>query len=354
MKKRLLTARKKTLQEFDVAHKDDTNEQSEMRLQQSIYRANRSWPIGHVSRDGVNYAWGNLLGPAAPANANFLEDDELRAGIARYVARARACALSQVDASVPQAVRRFCNANIQERRLRSNLLSSQPMCCNLFVILMIEPGFGNLIRLLKAHFQFVRVDRVELRLEYSPGRQQLEFLGDGTAFDAFLVVEADGRRGFVAIETKYHEKPDMKRLGQGKDRSRAEEARRRAHYVAVMQKCGAFDTKSRAFLDAAGGQAVTQTLRDHLLALTMLSPWRPSAESFDFGHFLVLYPDRNNLVKQDASVFASNLSCRQETFRHMSLESFLAPADIESSSRLRAFWTRYLDFKAVDAMLGTP
>lgn len=93
---------------------------------------------------------------------------------------------------------------IDADRLWNNLLSSQPLCPNLF---------GNLkLDLAKAtrNFRELLPDFVasaeDIYFEHSPGRGDANFTDDHTAFDVFVCcTTTDGFSGFVAIEVKYSE-----------------------------------------------------------------------------------------------------------------------------------------------------
>ena len=88
-------------------------------------------------------------------------------------------------------------------RLRRNMLSSQPMCFNLFGELAAEPRHGtSLVRALWGdHIGEV----TSVRFEWAPTPAS-EYLSDKTAFDAFIEYDAsDGKPGFIAIETKLTE-----------------------------------------------------------------------------------------------------------------------------------------------------
>lgn len=92
---------------------------------------------------------------------------------------------------------------IERFRLLNNMLSSQPMCFNLF-----GPMVTNLALATRV-FRQLLPDLVEtvvtVAIEYAPMPAE-EYLGDRTAFDAFVeFVQPDGRRGFVGIETKLTE-----------------------------------------------------------------------------------------------------------------------------------------------------
>jgi hypothetical protein len=119
---------------------------------------------------------------------------------------------------------------IQEERLWGDLLSSQPMCFNLF---------GELAANLELATSAARAwwpGRVEqvtkLRFEWSPGRRDRRYLGNRTAFDAVLMhTTARGGRGFIGIETKYHERAERPK------RLRPERLER---YAELTERSGAF------------------------------------------------------------------------------------------------------------------
>jgi hypothetical protein len=88
-------------------------------------------------------------------------------------------------------------------RIFEDLLSSQPLCFNLFAELQRDRMLaGRVFERLLARPD-LRVESVDF--EHSPGRGDPRFTGDHSAFDVFLTCEADGARGFVGIEVKYVE-----------------------------------------------------------------------------------------------------------------------------------------------------
>jgi hypothetical protein len=89
---------------------------------------------------------------------------------------------------------------IQPDRLRRNLLSSQPLCFNIFGHLSDTPN----ALLPWVHTLLPEAERVsEIRLEWAPSTDALA----GSAFDSFVEVELrGGKRGFLGIECKYAEK----------------------------------------------------------------------------------------------------------------------------------------------------
>lgn len=84
------------------------------------------------------------------------------------------------------------------------MLSSQPLCFNLFGDLKLNPDKGN------KFFQQLFPDYVAevggIYFEHSPGRGDVSFTADNTAFDVFVTCRTpEGKQGFIAIEVKYSE-----------------------------------------------------------------------------------------------------------------------------------------------------
>ena len=111
---------------------------------------------------------------------------------------------------VNEAIHRFAEQRLDQAqgmvepgRLRNNLLSSQPMCFNLFAPLAQDLSLAS--RLTAGLFRLPDALRVtEVEIEYAPSKEQ--HLNDNTAFDAWIEYErGQGVRGFVGIETKLTE-----------------------------------------------------------------------------------------------------------------------------------------------------
>ena len=92
---------------------------------------------------------------------------------------------------------------VDEFRLRHNMLSSQPMCFNLFGYLELNLDLATRT--------FAALDSdvaqvTDVRMEYAP-EPAADYLADRTAFDAFIAYERKGGgKGFFGIETKLTEK----------------------------------------------------------------------------------------------------------------------------------------------------
>ena len=89
-------------------------------------------------------------------------------------------------------------------RLLRNMLSSQPMCFNLFGELALD--LDNAAELVQALWGTSAIRVTCIRFDWAPA-PAAEYLDDGTAFDAFIEYETDeGRMGFTGIETKLRER----------------------------------------------------------------------------------------------------------------------------------------------------
>lgn len=124
-----------------------------------------------------------LLSPDAVANKNFLP------GVAPY-ARRRAQFLGLIRATPVYP------------RLDHNMLGSMPVCFNLLAPLRETPTATPKILDEVLGFSVGQVLVIEVEV---PPRPKDHYLNDNTAFDALVIYEREGKRGFVGIETKYTE-----------------------------------------------------------------------------------------------------------------------------------------------------
>jgi hypothetical protein len=193
------------------------------------------------------------------------------------------------------------NQLIQER-LWIDLLSSQPMCFNLFGELAADLELAT--RAAQVWWPGRVAQVTEVLFEWSPGRRDRRYLGNRTAFDAVLLhTTPAGGRGFIGIETKYHERPAWPgRLT----------LERLARYVEVAERSAVFRPGWR---DALAQTSLEQIWLDHLLALSMLG------ERGD-GLCVLLYPTANAAMAGAASRYTTWL-LDARTFEHGTLEELV-------------------------------
>lgn len=251
-----------------------------LRLSQAIWRENRGFPIGFKGETPV----GNWieLDYARESGCNFLSPEIRR--------RVSADLASFSDGE-----------QVNQRRLYSNLLSSQPLCYNLFGELAQD------VDLATAFFQtwwgdLARVD--DIRFEYSPGRRNERFTGTRSAFDVFIeYTSATNKRGFIGIEMKYHE-----RLDDGK----SNEVRERP--LEVARRSGVFlDSENPALRKLP----LSQIFLDHTLALSML---QDEDSRWDEGHFLLIHPSINESCRSAADEYRTHLVPTSTSFSQLTLE----------------------------------
>jgi len=210
-------------------------------------------------------------------------------------------------------------------RIYYDLLSSQPLCFNLFGELKLDldlasSAFGMLLP--------GAIRRVtNICFEYSPGRSSERFTGDRSAFDVFVEYEAiQGGRGFLGIEVKYHESLQEP----------AASHRPRYDEVSALMDCFRPDELSKL------RQAPLQQFwRDHLLAGSMMGD---SQLGYSEGRFVVLYPAANLACRSAVQRYRECLS-NPSTFDAWTLEEFVGILSLATSaSWVHEFDRRYLDF----------
>lgn len=214
-------------------------------------------------------------------------------------------------------------------RIFNDLLSSQPLCFNLFGELAEDPNLATQVfhELLPG-----RVERVtSIEFEWSPGRGDERFTGDRSAFDVFVrYLDASGRNGFVGIEVKYHES------------LRGQPAKLRPRHEEVADFSSIFRERAR---EALRDQPLQQIWRDHLLAESMLL----ADVGWAGGLFVFLYPAQNQACASSVDSYRRCLE-RDETFAAWTLEGLTERIGVEGAGAwIDVLSDRYLRFDKVDA-----
>ncbi len=212
----------------------------------------------------------------------------------------------------------------QQPRIFEDLLSSQPLCFNLFAQLQADLPLASRVFSELLATPGLQVRAVEF--EHSPGRGEPRFTGDHSAFDVFLpYTTRAGKHGFVAIEVKYAESLNAK------------PARHRKRYDDVAEAMRVFEPSKLADLREA---PLEQFWRDHLLAGSMVLDGRAGYER---GTFAIVYPSANVPV---AAAVASYETCLRhaDDFKAITLETLLATIERHGSGDwLHRVAHRYLD-----------
>ena len=281
-----------------------------LRYHQAMWREANGHPIGSQPIVPKDDKPSRLLGSRIPFEyarataANFLT------GAAQDAVEAR------LAAKEPHQM-------LDARRLWADLLSSMPMCFNLFGELAADLALAE--RAVHAWWPGSQGEVVDVRFEHSPGRLDPAYLGNRSAFDvAFMMDRGDGTKGIIGVETKYHE------------RAKAETAKpsRLARYQEVAQSSGAFVAD---VADAVNGTPLLQVWLDHLLVLSMLQHddgvWR-------WGRFVLAYPEENRDFADVSNEYRALLVDRS-TFRAVTIEELLEAGALPEGS-VAAFRRRYL------------
>lgn len=302
------------LRAHDAFVATDNPFQRRARLLQALWREAQGLPTGAKPN-------GDPLGSRIPLDvakatlANFLTDH------ARAAVR---CELAAKGAGSGQL--------IDEGRLVANLLSSQPLCFNLFAELQADPELATRVmrRLWPARVQSVSA----VRFEHAPSRGDPKYTDDHSAFDVFIEhTTPAGERAFLGIEVKYHEGLDVA------------PARHRVRYDELTRTMRCFRAGS---LEALKKKPLEQIWRDHMLLGAMLQ----ADDGWSSGAYVFLYPEGNLAC---ASAVAAYRDCLSDasTFEAITLERVLDAIEAETTARWPgAVRARYLGWSAIDRLLG--
>jgi hypothetical protein len=281
----------------------DSKFQARLRQLQSDWRERQQLPIGH--HDGAPLG-SRLEMPAAQSELTNYLTPTIRAIVHREIEREQG----------PEAQGKLYS----EPRIFDDLLSSQPLCFNLFGELSADLALATEVcRLLWPE----RVkDVTSIEFEWSPGRGDARFLDNGSAFDVVLFHSCPGGgKGFIGIEVKYHENLKVKA------------ATAKPRYDEVADTAGIFRPDQGPALAVPPLQ---QLWLDHLLALSMLQ-----TGEWVTGQFVVMHPVANVPCTRAIDRYRSCLT-DSTTFDRRALEEVVAAIRWASDSEwIRAFTDRY-------------
>lgn len=279
------------------------------RLGQALWREARAFPIGAQPYEG---------GPESSPVGSRLSLDFARKSASNFlspdIARAVRHRLDHPEA----------HQTLLEARLWADLLSSMPLCFNLFGELHAEGERAR--RAVRAWWPLAPPGEVELLFEHSPGRRDPAFLGNRSAMDvAFEIVHERGR-AVVGVETKYHE------------HARAEPPPRPealARYVELTERAGIF---ARGWRERLIGTELQQLWLDHLLVLSMLQ--HPSRR-WTWGRFVLVHPASNPNMAAAAARYRETLE-NAESFEARSIETLVGTPGALSDGIVAGLRERYL------------
>lgn len=307
------------LADHDVLEGFDNRFRACARLLQALWRERQGLPSANYKpRSGRSRRIGSMLAKGdAEAGRNFLTP--------------RIAELARLEVAYREP-----NAMIDEARLFGNMLSSMPLCANLFGPLWDDLKLAT--RILRKIIPGIDVKAVlEVRFEHSPGRQDPTLTGDRTAFDiAFIYERSDGRLGLIGIETKYSEsceEPAPPTINPRHDE--------------IAQTSGLFVEPTSAALRS---NPVQQLFREHLLA-------QATVDRGDYAEawFVLVAPRLNHLVQNAARYYARSLvepADRQVPFANVEIEQVIAAyRGAGRADHATALHERYADWWLIDAVI---
>ena len=292
------------------------------RHHQSQWREDHGWPPG-VQRKSVQQGGGfRSIGSrvdeafARTQGVNFISNAAERAAAYRI--------------AHPEP-----HQTLDETRLFCDLLSSMPMCFNLFGAMWEDSDLATAV----SHRWFPELcppdSRVQVRFEWSPGRSDDRWLGDRTAFDAVLHIHNGESTNLIGIETKYHEYATVEpvvRRRRGTERRRVPKHR----YLELAEAARLFPEPD--WIERIWGHDVEQVWRDHLLALAC-----QQAPDVDKVLYLLVAPRANPTWSRLALKYGDMLAeDARHTFQYRAVDDLLDEA-ADLLPDVEFFRNRYLE-----------
>ena len=298
-----------------VAVAGDNDFQRRARLIQALWREEQGLPIGLRSSKRLEPLGSRLAMPFA------------RETLANYVTETiREVVRAEVLDPVQSADKLY-----GKPRIFKDLLSSQPLCFNLFGELQRDLPLATAVLGPLTDGRVHHVTAIEF--EHSPGRGDPRFTSDRSAFDVFVEFEGPRGRGFLGIEVKYHED-----LGNraGKHYSRYDE---------IADQMDAFAPDCRKPLRQ---KPLQQIWRDHLLAGSLLLD-RPSG--YGDGAFVFLHPALNLACAAAIGEYAACLTNKDSLIVWTLEEVVAALRAATDAAWLEAVADRYLGFHRLEGLV---
>ena len=284
----------------------DTPFASHARLLQSKWRVRKGYPIGKLG----NYI---ELDFAKRTKANYLTDN------------IKKCVFEAIIEA------RDKGGMIGEPRIWNNLLSSQPLCFNLFGEMSCD------LNLATKYFHTLFPKRIakvtHVTFEYSPSRGNNNYTGDHSAFDVFIeYLNQQNEMCFVGIEVKYAE--NLKE--ETKTKADANFKKHSLEYSKYTKESKIFKTGSIEYLKQV---PIAQFWRDHLLSIA-------TKKDYKDGFFVFLFPSQNTACQKGVDRYLDQLISANEEetgFYPRHLEDFIEVLkQIHDRDWVREFEDRYL------------
>ena len=298
--------------------KSDNSFTAKCRLHQSKYRAEKlKEPCGNGPTAKGPRTYGNMLVDGGNSGSNFISDAAFEFARAK-VEQKRADKKSQLT--------------IDEYRLFNNMLSSMPMCFNLFSDLraLLKVNQREASRIIKLVFSEINwIDKVTgIDIEYVP-TPITKYTNDKSAFDAMILVDTvDCKRGIISIETKY---TDLLGKNAASKTERKDE---------LIKNGGFFKEKLVQDLKTNGYK---QIHRNFLLTYAF-------ALEDKYDHFanVIISPSEDILSEKEIVELKNNMTLYSDCILKINLQEFVNRGshcgNSEIEGIMKKFKVRYLDY----------
>jgi hypothetical protein len=282
------------------------------RLHQALWREKMGFPIGTQPMLIKHGETSRLLG--SRIDLNFAKETQVN-----FLSEAIRVAMTERLQNPQQ------HQTLNEHRLYADLLSSMPMCFNLFGTLSADLELAD--KAVHSWWPDVPGKVCAVHFEWSPGRMLPGlYLENKSAFDVAFEIELEGgTRGILGVETKYHE--DCK----AESMPRPERCNR---YSLVTKKAGIF---SDTAIEAIMGTDLQQIWLDHLLALSILQEQPPK---WSWVKFVLVHPAKNPSYQRATDRYKKYLD-NSTSFEVSTIESLLENR-VLGDAITQAFKERYL------------
>lgn len=235
---------------------------------------------------------------------------------------------------------------IESDRLFNNLLSSQPMAFNLFCTLrqMREKSPETATKVIKAALPNYPIHKVtDVALEFIPANHE-KLTGDKSAMDAIIRFEDEyGKKGFIAIETKYSEN-----LGTNVAYDRDDNGKNipRAKSIEAVKELKCFNADEEQSI-IKGDTPLTQIYRNFLL-----SEMYGHKEGL-LSYSIILAPQKHPTTKKELESLTNVLRNEyKDKIKQVYLEDFVNAIINNSPTEYRVvferFYDRYLNFEKLN------
>lgn len=294
---------KEELVKYDVYYEKDTVFTANARLLQSKWRVKHKYPINTVIKS--NYG-------------NFIETE--------YSKREKVNFLTPNIRKLVTEKISLIRANgglVGEPRIWNNLLSSQPLCFNLFGELSLDLELAT--KYFKKLFPSEVSVVIKIDFEYSSKRDN----PDNSAFDVFIgYLNDNNQKCFIGIEVKFQESLFEETPGKAAENY----SKHKDEYLKMTTDSNFFKPNSIEKLKLT---PIAQIWRDHLLA------WNMSQDYHD-GFFVFLYPFENTECQNGVEKYRNHLIINDERitkFYPRDLTKFI----LTLSELINADWSKELE-----------